>query len=88
MIRVAINGFGRIGTLAFRSMITGVDFDIVAKRTLPLISLWMFISIPFLNLGIHNLPSSIVTNWGIVKLCLSYLLLNLGNLVCFLKNLL
>ena len=30
MIRVAINGFGRIGTLAFRSMITGVDFDIVA----------------------------------------------------------
>ena len=30
MIRVAINGFGRIGRLAFREMITGVDFDIVA----------------------------------------------------------
>ncbi len=30
MIRVAINGFGRIGRIAFREMITGVDFDIVA----------------------------------------------------------
>ncbi len=30
MIRVAINGFGRIGRLAFRQMITGTDFDIVA----------------------------------------------------------
>ncbi len=30
MIRVAINGFGRIGRLAFRSIVTGVDFDIVA----------------------------------------------------------
>ncbi len=30
MIRVAINGFGRIGRVAFREMITGVDFDIVA----------------------------------------------------------
>ena len=30
MIRVAINGFGRIGRLAFREIITGTDFDIVA----------------------------------------------------------
>jgi glyceraldehyde 3-phosphate dehydrogenase len=30
MIRVAINGFGRIGRLAFREMITGTDFDCVA----------------------------------------------------------
>lgn len=30
MIRVAINGFGRIGRLAFREIITGKDFDIVA----------------------------------------------------------
>ncbi len=30
MIRVAINGFGRIGRIAFREMITGSDFDIVA----------------------------------------------------------
>ena len=30
MIRVAINGFGRIGRLAFREMITSRDFDIVA----------------------------------------------------------
>lgn len=30
MIRVAINGFGRIGRLAFRECLTGVDFDIVA----------------------------------------------------------
>lgn len=30
MKRVAINGFGRIGRLAFRSIITGTDFDIVA----------------------------------------------------------
>ena len=30
MIRVAINGFGRIGRMAFREMITGTDFDIVA----------------------------------------------------------
>lgn len=30
MIRVAINGFGRIGRLAFRQMITSADFDIVA----------------------------------------------------------
>ncbi len=30
MIRVAINGFGRIGRLAFRQMITSNDFDIVA----------------------------------------------------------
>lgn len=34
MIRVAINGFGRIGRLAFREMITGVDFDIVAINDL------------------------------------------------------
>lgn len=30
MIRVAINGFGRIGRLAFRQMITSTEFDIVA----------------------------------------------------------
>ena len=30
MIRVAINGFGRIGRLAFREMITSRDFDVVA----------------------------------------------------------
>jgi len=30
MIRVAINGFGRIGRLAFREILTGTDFDIVA----------------------------------------------------------
>ena len=30
MIRVAINGFGRIGRIAFREMITSRDFDIVA----------------------------------------------------------
>ena len=34
MIRVAINGFGRIGRLAFRVIITGVDFDIVAINDL------------------------------------------------------
>ena len=34
MIKVAINGFGRIGRLAFRQMITGTDFDIVAVNTL------------------------------------------------------
>ena len=30
MIRVAINGFGRIGRIAFREMITSSDFDIIA----------------------------------------------------------
>ncbi len=34
MIKVAINGFGRIGRLAFRQMITGTDFDIIAINTL------------------------------------------------------
>jgi len=34
MIKVAINGFGRIGRLAFREMITGIDFDIVAINDL------------------------------------------------------
>lgn len=34
MIRVAINGFGRIGRLAFREMITGIDFDVVAINDL------------------------------------------------------
>ena len=34
MIKVAINGFGRIGRLTFREMITGVDFDIVAINDL------------------------------------------------------
>lgn len=34
MIKVAINGFGRIGRLAFRQMVTGTDFDIVAINDL------------------------------------------------------
>ncbi len=34
MIKVAINGFGRIGRLAFREMITGTEFDIVAINDL------------------------------------------------------
>jgi len=34
MIKVAINGFGRIGRLAFRQMITGTDFDIVAINSI------------------------------------------------------
>lgn len=34
MIRVAINGFGRIGRLAFRQIITTTDFDIVAINDL------------------------------------------------------
>ena len=34
MIKVAINGFGRIGRLAFRQMITKTDFDIVAINDL------------------------------------------------------
>ncbi len=34
MNKVAINGFGRIGRLAFREMITGTDFDVVAINDL------------------------------------------------------
>ena len=34
MIKVAINGFGRIGRLAFREMITGSDFECVAINDL------------------------------------------------------
>lgn len=34
MIKVAINGFGRIGRVAFREMITSIDFDIVAINDL------------------------------------------------------
>ncbi len=34
MIKVAINGFGRIGRVAFREMITGIDFDIIAINDL------------------------------------------------------
>lgn len=34
MIKVAINGFGRIGRLAFRQIVTGTDFDIVAINDL------------------------------------------------------
>ncbi len=34
MIRVAINGFGRIGRLAFRQIITTTDFDVVAINDL------------------------------------------------------
>ena len=34
MIKVAINGFGRVGRLAFRQMITSTDFDVVAINDL------------------------------------------------------
>ena len=34
MIKVAINGFGRIGRLAFREMITTPGYDIVAINDL------------------------------------------------------
>ncbi len=34
MIKIAINGFGRIGRVAFREMITKTDFDIVAINDL------------------------------------------------------
>lgn len=34
MIRVAINGFGRIGRLAFRQILTTTDFDIIAINDL------------------------------------------------------
>lgn len=34
MIKVAINGFGRIGRIAFRKIITGTDFSIVAINDL------------------------------------------------------
>ena len=34
MIKVAINGFGRIGRLAFREMLTTTDFDVVAINDL------------------------------------------------------
>ena len=34
MIKVAINGFGRIGRLAFREMLTTTDFDIIAINDL------------------------------------------------------
>ena len=34
MIKIAINGFGRIGRLAFREIITGTDFDCVAINDL------------------------------------------------------
>lgn len=34
MIKVAINGFGRIGRVAFRNMITSTEFDIVAINDL------------------------------------------------------
>ncbi len=34
MIKVAINGFGRIGRLALREILTGTDFDIVAINDL------------------------------------------------------
>ena len=34
MIKVAINGFGRIGRLAFREMITSTDFNVVAINDL------------------------------------------------------
>lgn len=34
MIKVAINGFGRVGKLAFRQMVTGTDFDVVAVNDL------------------------------------------------------
>ena len=59
----------------------------VANNISPLISLCKFILIKPLNLGIINSLFSNLTNCGILNDCLSYLLLNLGNLVCFLKNL-
>lgn len=34
MIKVAINGFGRIGRLAFRQIVTATDFDVVAINDL------------------------------------------------------
>ena len=34
MIKVAINGFGRIGKLAFRQIVTGTDFAVVAINDL------------------------------------------------------
>ncbi len=34
MIKVAINGFGRIGKLAFRQIVTGTDFEVVAINDL------------------------------------------------------
>ena len=34
MIRIAINGFGRIGRIAFREIVTSNDFDIVAINDL------------------------------------------------------
>ena len=34
MIRVAINGFGRIGRIAFREIVTSSDFDIIAINDL------------------------------------------------------
>lgn len=34
MIKVAINGFGRVGKLAFRQIVTGTDFDVVAVNDL------------------------------------------------------
>ena len=34
MIRVAINGFGRIGRLAFRKMINDKDIEVVAINDL------------------------------------------------------
>ena len=34
MIKVAINGFGRIGRLAFRQIVIQTDFDIVAINDL------------------------------------------------------
>ena len=34
MIKVAINGFGRIGRLAFREMITSKDMNVVAINDL------------------------------------------------------
>lgn len=34
MIKIAINGFGRIGRLAFRQIVTSTDFDIVAINDL------------------------------------------------------
>ncbi len=34
MIKLAINGFGRVGKLAFRQIMTGTDFDVVAVNDL------------------------------------------------------
>ena len=40
-VKVAINGFGRIGRLAFRQMFGAEGFEIVASTTLHLLRCWL-----------------------------------------------